>query len=72
METNVKKIHQDGIEISLMNGSKWRIKNIGDITKTILWYPTQRIKIEERSEGEFTLTNLDTSAPDEIEVSRIR
>lgn len=71
METNVKKIHQDGIEISLMDGSKWRIKNMGDISKTILWYPTQRIKIKEENQ-EYTLTNLDTSAPEGIEVSRIR
>lgn len=72
METNVKKIHREGLEISLMNGSKWRIINVGDITKTILWYPAQRIKIEETDDGEYTLTNLDTSAPDEINVSRIR
>jgi hypothetical protein len=72
METNVKKIHQDGIEISLMDGSKWRIKNVGDMSKTILWYPTQRVKVEESELGKFSLINLDTSTPDEIEVSRIR
>ncbi|MFA4829509.1 MAG: hypothetical protein WC855_11720 [Thermodesulfovibrionales bacterium] len=72
MESSVKKIHQDGLEISLMDGSKWKIKNIGDMTRTILWYPTQHIKVEEKGDGEFTLTNLNTSAPDEIEVSRIR
>jgi hypothetical protein len=71
METNVKKIHQDGIEISLMDGSKWRIKNMGNISKTILWYPTQRIKIKEENQ-ECTLTNLDTFSSGEIEVSRIR
>lgn len=73
METTVKKIHQDGLEISLMNGSKWEITNIGDMTKTILWYPSQRIKISENEKGIFTLSNLDTSTPDdEIKVSRIR
>jgi hypothetical protein len=72
METTVKKSRQDGIEISLMDGSNWRIKNIGDMTKTTLWYPTQRIKVEENEVEKFTLTNLDTSVPDEIEALHIR
>lgn len=72
METSVMKIHKDGLEISLMDGSKWRIVHIGDITKTILWYPTQCIKIEESVDNIYILTNLDTAAPDEIEASRIR
>lgn len=72
METSVMKIHKDGLEISLMNGSKWRIVHIGDMTKTIIWYPTQRIKIEESEDNKYILTNLDTAAPDKIEASRIR
>jgi hypothetical protein len=65
------KIHKDGLEISLMTSSRWRLNNVGDMTKTILWYPTQRIKIEETEKGECTLINFDTYTPDEIEVSRI-
>lgn len=72
METSVMKIYKDGLEISLMDGSKWRIAHVGDMTKTILWYPTQRIKIEELENNKYILTNLDTAAPDEIETSRIR
>lgn len=71
METNVKKISRDGLEISLMDGSKWRLIYTGDMTKTILWYPTQRIRIEEVEKNEYVLINLDTAAPDEIRVSRI-
>lgn len=69
METNVKKIHKDGIEVSLMDGSKWMLKNMGDISKTICWYPSQRIEIDEEN---ATLINLDTFATDNIEVLRIR
>ena len=73
MKTTVKKIHKDGIEISLMNGSKWRLKNIGDLTKTVLWYPTQRIEVNEYENDIFTLSNLNSSTPDEeIPVLRIR
>lgn len=72
METSVMKIHKDGLEISRMDGSKWRIIHVGDMTKTIIWYPTQRIKIEESEDDKYILTNLDTAAPDEIEASRIR
>lgn len=72
METNIMEIHKDGFEITLMNPtSKWRIKHMGDITKTCLWYSPQRIELKETEDGEYALINLDTSAPDEIEVSRI-
>ena len=71
MESTIQKISKDGLQISLMNGSLWRLANIGDITKSALWYPTQRIKIEENGEGEYSLINLDTSEPDEIRVSRV-
>lgn len=70
METNVKKIRQDGIEISLMNGSKWMLKNMGDLSKTTLWYPSQRITIEEYNNN-FSLVNLDTFTPDKIDVVKI-
>lgn len=71
METNVKKIMKDGFRIALMDGSIWQPVNIGDITKTCLWYPTQRIEIIETGEGIYSLINHDTSGPDEIEVSKV-
>ena len=70
MESTIKEIGEDGLEISLMNGSLW-LANIGDSTKSALWYSTQRIKIEENSKGEYTLINLDTAEPDKIRVSRL-
>lgn len=71
METSVMKIYKDGIEVSLMDGSKWMLKNMGDISKTSCWYPSQRIEIEEDNNN-YSLTNLDTFTPDKIEVSKIR
>jgi len=70
METSILEIKEDGFEVSLMDGSNWSV-NPGDSTKTICWYPTQRIKIKENSDGTFTLTNLDTAAPDKVRASRI-
>ena len=72
METNIMEIHKNGLEITLMNPtSKWRIKHMGDISKTCLWYSPQRIELKEKEDGEFALVNLETFALDEIEVSRI-
>jgi len=70
MKTSVLEVNEDGLKISLMDGSSWSV-NPGDSTKTICWYPTQRIKIKENSDGTCTLTNLDTAAPDKIRASRI-
>ena len=44
---------------------------MGDISKTTLWYSTQRINVGEDTDGEYTLINLETFAPDEVRVSRI-
>ncbi len=71
METSIIGINEDGLEIELMDGSMWQPANLGDITIVCLWYPTQRIKIEKTNKGEYTLTNLDTSTPDKIKVTRL-
>jgi hypothetical protein len=72
METSVLEIKNNGLEVHLMNGSRWSV-NVGDISKSITWYPTQRILIEESEDDiyPYILTNLDTFAPDKIRVSRI-
>ena len=70
METNIMEINIDELEISLMDGSTWTLVNVGDISKVAIWYPTQRIKIEENN-GQYALTNLDTYEQDKIKVSRI-
>jgi len=48
MKTTILEVNQDGLEVSLMDGSTWLISP-GDSTKSACWYPTQRIKIEKRS-----------------------
>ena len=69
METSVLEVKNNGLTVHLMDGSRWSV-NSGDSTKTALWYPSQRISIEETNEG-FILTNLDTAIPDKVLVSRI-
>jgi len=70
METTILEISGDGLEISLMDGSTWSLRNLGDCTKTVCWYATQRIKIKDNDDGTCTLTNLDTAAPDKIKAAR--
>jgi hypothetical protein len=69
MATTILSVDDDGLVIKLSNGTNWQPSNIGDMTKTILWYPTQRIKITKNQDKETILTNLDTASPDEITVS---
>ena len=71
MDTSIMKVSEGGLKISLMDGSVWQPVHVGDLGKTICWYPTQRIKISKNDEGKYELTNLDTVTPDKIEVSRI-
>ncbi len=71
METTIMEINADDLEISLMDSSVWTPINIGDFTKMVIWYPTQRIKIEEKN-GKFTMHNLDAYEDNKIKVSRIR
>jgi len=71
MNTSVMEINEDGLEISLMDGSVWQPTNLGDITIICLWYPTQRINIEKNDKEEYSMTNLDTSTPDKIKVLRL-
>jgi hypothetical protein len=43
--------------------SRWRI-NVGDISKTVCWYPSQRVIVEQRDDGihPFQLNNHGTVA----------
>lgn len=70
METNIIEINIDELQISLMDGSVWMLANAGDISKVSIWYSPQRIEIAER-DGQYSLINLDTYAPDKVKVSRI-
>ncbi len=69
METNILDIHEDGLEISLMDGSRWQV--LGDVSKTAIWYSPQRIEIEQNDNGEVFLINHETYAHDKVKVSRI-
>ncbi len=70
METNIIEIDIDALQISLLDGSVWMLAKAGDISKVSIWYPPQRIEIEE-SNGEFFLCNLDTYGQEKIQVLRI-
>ena len=72
METSVLEVKDDGLKVHFMDGSSWSI-NLGDITKTILWYSTQRIVVEHSEDDvySYTLTNIDTVDPDKVKASRI-
>ncbi len=69
MENSLLKVSKDGLYITLMDGSRWRLLNGGDKRKTLLWYSLQRIFIE--ADNEYTLTNLETYAPDRVRVLRV-
>ncbi len=66
MERSILEVSVSGFKISLTDGTEWVICDIEDITRTLLWQPTQRIKIEED-----TLINLDTVGPDKVRVKRL-
>lgn len=67
-ELNIVKVGKTGLSVQLSDGSKWKIKT-GDISKTLAWYPTQRITVENNDSDvyPFLLTNLDTAGPDQAE-----
>jgi hypothetical protein len=69
MQSSIIKISEKNLTISLMNGSIWRLANVGDLTKVLIWYPSQNVTIEE-IDGEFILTNLNTSTQEQIKVLR--
>ncbi len=66
METSILKVSISGFKISLTDDTEWVICDIGDITRTLLWQPRQRVKIEQD-----ILTNLDTSGPDKVRVIKL-
>jgi hypothetical protein len=70
MGTNIIKINTNKLQISLMDGSVWMLVNVGDITKISIWYPPQRVEVEDDN-GEYVLTNLDTYGPEKVRVARI-
>jgi len=70
MEFNILKINANKLKITLTDGSVWLLVNAGDISKIAIWYPTQRIEVEE-DDGKYNLCNLDTYEKEKIQASRI-
>lgn len=66
-EHHILQIRDDGLVVCLDDGSVWDV-SVGDNTKSICWYPTMRIAVEENDSPiyPFTLTNLDTAGPDVV------
>lgn len=71
METTVLEVRDEGMEVELMDGSVWII-HAGDVPKTVLWRPIQRIIVATGDDDmyPFTLTNCDTPSPEKVKASR--
>jgi len=69
-EHHVVEIKKKGLVIRLSDGSVWGI-SVGDTTRTVCWYPTMRILVEEHggSTHPFRLKNLDTAGPEVVRAS---
>ena len=69
-ERHVLEVRKDGLVVCLDDGSVWDV-SAGDNTKSICWYPTMRIVVEENDSPEYTfsLKNLDTAGPDVVRAS---
>lgn len=69
-ERHVLEIKRNGLIVCLDDGSVWDI-SVGDNTKSVCWYPTIRIVVEENDDSvyPFSLKNLDTAGPDVVRAS---
>ena len=70
-ELHIVEVREDGMVVHLDDGSRWNV-SVGDNTKSMCWYPTMRVVVEETDSAlyPFTLTNLETAGPDVVRVSR--
>jgi hypothetical protein len=62
-QLSVNRISKNGQTVTLSDGSLWRV-SVGDVTKTLCWYPTQRVVVENCDDVvyPYELRNLDTVA----------
>ena len=62
-QLSVMRISKYGQTVTLSDFSRWSI-NVGDASKTICWYPTQRVVVENCDDDvyPYELHNLDTVA----------
>jgi hypothetical protein len=64
------RVLRDGCELELGDLSRWEVAP-GDSTITVLWLPTNRLKIEYTGAGDSWITNLDTATPDKVRARKI-
>jgi len=69
-EHHISDVKKDGLVVCLDDGSVWDV-SVGEHTKSICWYPTMRVVVEENdsSTHPFNLKNLDTAGPDIVRAS---
>ena len=62
-QLSVMRISKNGQTVTLSDGSRWHV-SLGDVTKTLCWYPSQRIVVENCDDVlcPYALRNLDTVA----------
>lgn len=68
METSIARVGKNGRSVTLSNGTKWDI-SAGDTTKTICWYPAQRVSVEDNGDS-CQIVNIDTAGPDSVTARR--
>ena len=69
-EHHILEIREDGLVVCLDDGSVWDV-SVGDNTKSVCWYPTMRILVDENDSPmyPFSMKNLDTAGPDVVRAS---
>jgi hypothetical protein len=68
-EASLLRVLRNGQQLELTDFSRWEVEP-GVSTITLLWLPTNRLQIDE-IDGEYQITNLDTSQPDTVRARQI-
>ena len=50
-----------GAEVTLSDGSVWKLVNAGEISKVLVWTPTTEIVVQELEEGLYEIANTSTN-----------
>jgi len=64
------RVRVDGRALELGDLSRWEV-DPGDSAITVLWLPTNRLKVEDTEAGDSWITNLDTATPDKVRARKI-
>ena len=59
---------EEELTVTLGDGSVWKLVNVGQITKVLVWTPTTEVILQELEEGLFEIAN--TSNNETITVRR--